>query len=179
MRPPVFEFNTRFSRTPLLNEYQRLRKLHPAGANYKYSAGSRAGQSENPVSVLWAYNFMDIEEFQNGRVVAEIKDHLKWLDIPESPVFTFLAIRGGSTLGWHKDDALCSINVLLTESEAMVEYEDGAWKYSEALLDVSRKHRVVNTGEERVLFRLSFRRHGFEQLVSILGRRLNGAGLSH
>ena len=76
--------------------------------------------------------------------------------------------KPGVTIPWHSDNAptMCNVNVLLSESNSVVEFKDHmdsddstavSISYKTALLNVMRPHRVINTESEmRILFRMVF-----------------------
>lgn len=152
----------------LFNAYKILREGNPNGQEYKYAVANKASASKKVISFLWVYNLSSLDEFEDSELIAQAKSFLNHLGVNETPVFTYLALQPHQTLGWHVDDALCSINFVLTATKDPVIFENCTFNYETALLDVSQRHKVKTSDVLRVLFRFSFRKHSFADVKNKL-----------
>jgi len=82
----------------------------------------------------------------------------------------FFTQTKGTEVKTHIDvGTLCAINFMIKGGETPVRFDDAdsviVEKYTVALLDVSRNHSVpVQTGEDRLLFKLRFTHNKYEEV---------------
>jgi hypothetical protein len=78
--------------------------------------------------------------------------------ITDKCITQFLSIEPNEVLPWHEDGvpASCCVNCLLSDGNAPVEFEDGIYQYDVGLLNIRKKHRVVNGPYLRTMFRIVF-----------------------
>lgn len=92
---------------------------------------------------------------------------------PEDGEPRYYILKAGTVLPMHTDkDTLCSVNHLL-EGSAPIQFEDGvSIEYTTALLDISKPHGVDNSNQpDRLLFKISFFNHNFEEVKSKIMNR--------
>jgi len=81
-----------------------------------------------------------------------------YYNITDKFVTQFLVVEPNKVLPWHEDGkpANCCVNCLLSGNNTPIEFEDGIYTYDKALLNIRKKHRVVNGPTIRVMFRIVF-----------------------
>ena len=80
----------------------------------------------------------------------------------------FVYLPASGKLDWHIDKGTkCSINWVINNSRAQVEYRDRRYDYTSAILDTSKEHRVVNLAGERILFKVSCWDMTYNELCNI------------
>jgi|TARA_R110000772_G_C12958202_1_gene403052 hypothetical protein len=86
----------------------------------------------------------------------------------------FYIQKKGYTLPLHTDrGTLCSINFVLSDSKnTAVSFEDGEVIYSQALLNTTIMHGVINPQHDRHLFKMSIFDKTFGEVREIISSRL-------
>lgn len=86
------------------------------------------------------------------------QDFCNYYNINDKFVTQFLVVEPNKILPWHEDGqpATCCVNCLLSDENVPVEFESGIYNYNTALLDIRKKHRVVNKSSIRIMFRIVF-----------------------
>ena len=80
--------------------------------------------------------------------------------------------KAGFDLPFHKDRGTqCSINFVLTGKD-MISFKDFDEYYEVALLDTQTEHAVLNTTEDRLLFKLSIPDMSFKDVHDVLSSGL-------
>jgi hypothetical protein len=78
----------------------------------------------------------------------------------------FYTVDPNSELGQHIDHGTtCSINILLSDNSAPVNFEGKEYTYKQCLLNTQKMHGVINGADERVLFKLSIFDEDFETVA--------------
>lgn len=110
---------------------------------------------------------VDCHNYFNEQLRPIAEEFCKHFDIQNQCVTHFLCIEPQHTVDWHIDggNVVCAVNLLLEGDPCAVEFKDGKHTYKLALLDISKHHRVRNTGSsKRVLFRISFMDGTYEEI---------------
>jgi hypothetical protein len=78
----------------------------------------------------------------------------------------FYTVAPNSELEQHLDHGtLCSINILLSENTAPVNFQGKEYMYKQCLLNTQKMHGVINGPHERILFKLSIFNEDFETVA--------------
>ena len=81
----------------------------------------------------------------------------------------FMIQRSGYSLGFHKDaGTACSINFVCNNDPGPINFRDGPEYYEVALLNTQVDHAVLETKEDRWLFKLSIFDKTYDEVKSIL-----------
>ena len=87
----------------------------------------------------------------------------------------FVYISPGANLDWHIDKGTkSSINWVINNSKAELQYRDKNYSYTSAILDTSKEHRVVNLKQERIIFKVSCFDMEYEQLCERFYKKFIG-----
>jgi hypothetical protein len=85
----------------------------------------------------------------------------------------FYWLQANSVLGTHTDhNTTCSINFVLSKNLAPVIINGVDYFYTQALLNTSIPHSVVNGPEERILFKISIFDETYEQVAEKIKYKL-------
>ncbi len=78
----------------------------------------------------------------------------------------FYVLEPSKLLGPHVDlNTLCSINILLNYTNpAPVSSEGNEYSYKQCVLNTQKMHHVMNTAEERILFKMSIFDYQYEDV---------------
>lgn len=80
----------------------------------------------------------------------------------------FYHLHSGFKLDLHVDrGTLCSINFILNDTVDPIEFEHTTISYSQAVLDVTKKHGVASSSD-RYLFKMSISDKRFEEVSEII-----------
>ena len=152
---PIFNFDFKFNTFALLTELDR----------HKNTIGSyndkRYGKIDN-FKILRANDSLKMMQQECKRFL------LHYGFKPSDGEARYYILKANSVLPMHTDmDTKCSVNHLL-EGTAPIQFENhGVYEYSTALLDISLPHMVDNSNlPDRLLFKISFFNHTFEQVKS-------------
>lgn len=107
------------------------------------------------------FNHWQIFRLQNPFTQKIIED----FNVEGKPRFYWLAPN--TSIPYHVDhNTTCSINFLLTTPAVPVTFEgDNKYEYTQALLNTSVRHKVVNGNHERILLKISIFNETYEQLA--------------
>jgi len=152
---PLFNVDFKFNTFALLTEFDR----------HKDSIGSyvdkRYGEIDN-FKILRCNDNLTVMRKECERFL----EHYGFKPKDGEPRYYIL--KANSVLPMHTDkDTMCSVNHLL-EGTAPIRFENhGVYEYSTALLYISLPHMVDNSNlPDRLLFKISFFNHTFEQVKS-------------
>lgn len=140
----IFIFNYDFNRAKLLNEFK---KNHDKFESYNDPRGS-------------------LDNFQVARHIKfDYADELcHTFNVNGKP--RFYIVKANSELPQHSDHGtLCSINVLLTDNPAAIQFGNNEYFYMQSLLNTQNMHGVINGNEDRLLFKLSIFDEPFEAVA--------------
>lgn len=158
----VVEVDYKFDDALLWQEYNRMKDLPQPEYKFK-TAGV---EQRKTVSGMGVYG---TQEYNVDSVLTqEARKFCKQFNIEDDIFAQFMWLDKDFTLPWHTDDAtVCksSLNYIMTDDPAPVEFGEGEFYYKCAALDVMREHRV-NNSSERVLMRISFRTLTHDRLVN-------------
>lgn len=77
----------------------------------------------------------------------------------------FYRLKANTELPMHIDlNTECSLNIVLSDKPAPVNFEDGSYSYKSCILNTSVLHGVVNGPEDRRLFKISIFDQSFEEV---------------
>lgn len=110
---------------------------------------------------------VDCHNYFNNQLRPVGEEFCKHFGITNQFVTHFLCIEPGYTVDWHQDggDVVCAVNLLLEGNPCPVDFEDGSHLYELALLNVQKRHRIINySDKQRILFRLSFMDGTYEEI---------------
>jgi len=95
--------------------------------------------------------------------------------ISASFVTQFIVLEPNTELDWHVDrqPAGCGLNVLLSNDNAPVEFEEGQTYYKAALLNIRKRHRVPSNPNTRIMFRIVF--YGDDSSFDEIKEKINEA----
>lgn len=73
-------------------------------------------------------------------------------------IVNFMYVEPNVTLPWHvdADGTVSALNVVISENEDPLQFEDSEYKYRAALIDTSKLHRVVTGKLPRRIYRITF-----------------------
>ena len=162
MNEDIFKFEYPFNKELLFKVFNKIKGQNPLGNAYDYFKNNEDKITKK--SLGFSVFHLKLQQNQTPHLMEHINCFLEWLDVLEHPSFEYLQLSPNTRLGWHADDCLASINQILTPSKAPIEFEQGTYHYTTALLNVKNRHCVENDAIERVLFRMSFRKVDFHQL---------------
>jgi len=117
-----------------------------------------------------AYSDFRTDKPMTNWLIAPYTDHYieqiqKDLQVQGKPRFYFAAAN--YIVPRHIDNGtLCAINFILSDTAAPVTYDGENYHYTQAVLDTSRTHSVVNGAVERILFKISLLNESYESLVN-------------
>ena len=140
----IFIFNYNFDRTVLLNEFK---KHQDKFESYNDPRGS-------------------LDNFQVARhITFNYSDELcRTFNVNGKP--RFYIVIANSELPQHSDHGtLCSINVLLTDNPAPIQFGNDEYVYMQSLINTQNMHGVINGNEDRLLFKLSIFDESFETVA--------------
>ena len=150
---PIINLDYKFNTFALLTELDR----------YKSSVGSYNDKR---------YGSVDNFKILRGSFAVMSNECNKFLEYygfsKEDGEPRYYILKANTILPIHTDmDTKCSVNHLL-EGTAPIYFPDhGSFEYSTALLNISQPHGVDNTNlPDRLLFKISFFNHTFEEVAS-------------
>ena len=108
-----------------------------------------------------------IIKYSNSYIEKIIND----FEVEASPRIYFL--KPFAFIPDHVDNSTkCSINFILSEKPAPIKIEKKHYSYTQALLDTTKTHSVLNGKEERILLKLSIFNETFENIAYRIKFRL-------
>ena len=167
MLKPVTEFSYTFDEDLLWNEYYRLKNEPEPKFNF-YVDGKEKSYTIPGFRVLGSQTY---GEDTDSRLIKEASKFVKHFNIEDEYIALFLWMDKGFHLPWHVDDVKgcqSNINYVMTPNPEPVEFRDGKYNYKLAALDVMQEHQVVNSTEERILMRISFKTLKYGELVDYI-----------
>lgn len=169
MLKPVTEFEYNFNDDVLWSEYYRLKDLPDPKFNF-YVDGEQKSYTIPGFRVLGSQTY---GEDKDSALIKEAGRFVKHFGIDDEYIALFLWMDKNFHLPWHVDDVKgcqSNINYLMSPEPQPVEFRDGKYFYKLAALDVMQEHQVVNTTEERILMRISFKTLQYGELVDCISR---------
>ena len=131
-------------------------RLLASAVRARASAQSYQDWRSNTPMDFWKiaqYNDEYIDQIQND------------LGVTGKPRFYWAAAN--SIIPTHIDyNTKCAVNFVLSENLAPVTFRGKDYHYTQAVLNTSQPHSVVNGPEERVLFKISVFEESYEELVA-------------
>ena len=121
----------------------------------KYSTGYQDVRMEKSIESWKIAHYTDsyIEKIQN--------------DLQVSGKARFYWTEPNSIIPEHKDlNTLCSINFIVSDFPAPIRIQGKEYLYTQAVINVSQPHSVVNGPVERILFKISIFDESYESLVA-------------
>ena len=103
---------------------------------------------------------LNVKEFDYGMEICDL------FEITDAK-FKYYHMVPNFVLPFHSDYGMqCSINIMIGDNPAPIRFQesDTTHHYTQALINVSKKHGVTNGDLARILFRLSVNSESFESL---------------
>lgn len=169
MLKPVTEFEYKFNDEVLWSEYYRLNNLPDPKFNF-YVDGEQKSYTIPGFRVLGSQTY---GEDTDSALIKEAGKFVTHFGIKDEYIALFLWMDKGFHLPWHVDDVKgcqSNVNYLLSSNPQPVEFRDSKYTYKLAALDVMREHQVLNSDEERILMRISFKTLQYGELVDCISR---------
>lgn len=148
----IFRINYNFPKEELLELFY---KRYPVMRDWE---APEYFQEINDVGDVIAGFKVDEEVHFDKRLNEIAQEFCNRYSITDKFVTQFISVEPNKILPWHEDGhpSSCCVNVLLSGDNAPVEFEDGEYTYNTALLNIRKKHRVVNGPNLRIMFRIVF-----------------------
>lgn len=152
---PVHEIDYVFNKHLLLTEIEHLKGHSKAYTDNRYSAA--------------ADNWRIIKDTNLKVGEKETQRFLDFYNISNSGSCRYYILKKNTSLQMHVDNhTTCSVNVILNNNCAPVTVEDVDYFYSTAILNTQKRHGVINSDTDRLLFKISFFDLPYEELVKIV-----------
>ena len=141
---------------------------YPVDTSVLLTSAARAKQDSKPYTDS-RYPDLRLDTWHIGHYVDEyIRKIMKDFDVVGKPRFYWL--EPFAEIPEHVDnDTQCSINLILTQDPAPIRIQGKEFYYTQALLDTTVPHAVVNGPKERIMLKISI----FDQTYEMLRDRIN------
>lgn len=95
-----------------------------------------------------------------------------WEDDYDITNSKYMKLLGDTMLIPHTDGHPCSLNVILNDDPAPINFYGKDYEYKLALVNISEKHGVFNMGKpDRILWKISFYKNTFEEIKNIIANK--------
>lgn len=111
--------------------------------------------------------FWKVTRLEYNEYASSIMEQVGLQDIKFRP--RFYCLEENAALPMHIDrNTECSINIVMSESPAPIEFELGEVNYDSALINVQQMHRVVNNNTKRYIFKLSMFNNTYQEIRDLI-----------
>lgn len=175
----IYKFNISFDKDKLIKEsqafnYEKINTSFLAKNRKSGDFNKRSFMKKNMKLIRWLNSqtsWSTSSKIKNNNIkIEECKRIFKiFTDIfgTEGLEYYFLTQKKGTEVKHHIDAGVsCAINIIVSGKETPIDFKDyGKENYKIALLNVKKTHGVpIQTGEDRVIFKIRFINHSYEQV---------------
>ena len=175
MQNDLFNIEYDFDRSKLLEGWQIYKDTVETYTDPRFEHWRKDKEMFDAMKKKWdiedydddGFQVASFEEFDYGKEICEL------FEITNAK-FKYYQMSPGFVLPFHTDYGMdCSINIMIGDNPAPVMFEESGqtYHYTQALLNVSKKHGVRNGDSERLLFRLSIDGQSFEEIRANIIRK--------